>query len=248
LVFALGELVTQQEGYMSNLPNNRQLYPILIFLSFLALGGPSVQADTITFTGTFNQDDNVQLFDITQSTTNDLTIYTSSFAAGGFTPVLSLFDAEGNFITSDDGSQNSGCNALLSPDPNYYDACWDAFIVFPGAPGSSYILALTEDDNTFQGSVLADGFSEDGNGNFTGVNSGYGGSFVLSDGTQRTADWTLNIVSADPLLSGQELSAQQETSGVPEPGAGILLLNGLGFLAFARRLRGSRPGGSPSGR
>ena len=220
---------------MSNLPNDRQLYPILVFLSFLGLAGPLAQADTITFSGTFSQDDNVQLFDITQSTTDDLTVYTSSFAAGGFTPVLSLFDAEGNFITSDDGSQNSGCNALLSPDPNYYDTCWDAFIVFPGAPGSSYILALTEDDNTFQGSVLSDGFSEDGNGNFTGINNGYGGSFQLADGTQRTADWTLNIVRADPLLS-----AQEETS-VPDLGSGILLLNGLGLLGLARRVARDAP-------
>jgi hypothetical protein len=227
---------------MSNMSNRRQLYPILFFLSFLGLAGPSAQADTITFSGTFSQDDNVQLFNITQSTTDDLTVYTTSYAEGGFTPVLSLFDASGDFITADNGSQNSGCNALLSPDTTNTTACWDAIIAFPSAPGSSYILALTEDDNTsttqFQ---LSDGFTEDGNGNFTGVNNGYGGSFQLADGTQRTADWTLNIVSADP-----QLSAQEQTS-VPDLGSGILLLNGLGLLTVARgarRLRGPHLGGS----
>jgi hypothetical protein len=204
------------------------------------LTAPWAQADTITFSGTFSQDDNVQLFNITQSVTDDLTVYTSSYAEGGFTPVLSLFDASGNFITADDGSQNSGCNAPLSPDTTNTTACWDAIIVFPGAPGSSYILALTEDDNTFQGSVLSDGFSEDGNGNFTGINNGYGGSFQLADGTQRTADWTLNVVSAD-----QQLDAQEQTS-VPDLGSGILLLNGLGLLTVARGARRLRR--SPSRR
>ena len=97
--------------------NFRRFAPILVFFGILVVPYSSVHADTITLSGTFSQDDNVQLFDITQTTTDDLTIYTSSFAAGGFTPVLSLFDASGNFITADDGSQNSGCNALLSGDP-----------------------------------------------------------------------------------------------------------------------------------
>jgi hypothetical protein len=201
-------------------------------LGILAVACPRVWASTITFSGSFSQDDNVQLFNITQTTPNDLTIYTSSYAVGGFTPVLSLFDGSGNFITSDNGSQNSGCNALLSPDTTNTSACWDAFIVFPGAPGSSFILALTEDDNTFGGSVLTDGFSEDGNGDFTGVNSGFGGSFRLADGTQRTADWTVNILSADP-----QLEASQESS-VPEPASGLLLFNGVAFLtAFYRKRR-----------
>ena len=215
----------------------RSYTTIVLLLGALAVADPLTHADTIALSGSFNQDDNVQLFYITQTTTDDLTIYTSSFASGGFTPVLSLFDASGNFITADDGSQNSGCNALVSPDPTYYNACWDAFIVFPGAPGTSYILALTEDDNTFQGSVLSDGFSEDGNGNFTGVNNGYGGSFQLADGTQRTADWTVNILSADPDLSAGELT------GTPEPASGLLLLNGIAMVvAWRRKLRKSYPG------
>jgi hypothetical protein len=222
------------------LGNRRCLAPICVFVFTLVLSYSSAHADTITLSGTFSQDDNVQLFDITQSTTNDLTIYTSSFATGGFTPVLTLFDAEGNFINvADDGSSNTGCNALLFPDPTYYDACKDAFIVFPGAPGSSYILALTEDDNVFQGSVLSDGFSEDGTGNFTGINNGFGGSFKLADNTQRTPDWTLNILSADPTLSAQEVS------GVPEPASGLLLLSGLTFLGRAIQRKGRKPTAVP---
>ena len=208
---------------------------LLLFSVACCLSLAGASADTITLSGTFSQDDNIQLFDITQNTTSDLTIYTSSFAAGGFTPVLSLFDASGNFITADDGSQNSGCNALLSPDPNYDDACWDAIIAFSGAPATSYILALTEDDNTFQGFVLSDGFSEDGNGNFTGPNyDNQPGSFLLADGTQRTADRTLNVVSADPTLSAQEV-------GVPEPASGLLLLSGLTFLGRAIQRKGRKP-------
>jgi hypothetical protein len=221
------------EGFLMSIRNYSSILPLL---GVLAVAGPLTNADTITLSGSFNQDDNVQLFYITQTTTDDLTIYTSSFASGGFTPVLSLFDASGNFITADDGSQNSGCNTLVSPDPTYYDACWDAFIVFPGAPGTSYILALIEDDNTFQGSVLSDGFSEQGNGDFTGVNNGFGGSFELADGTQRTADWTVNILSADPALSAGELT------GTPEPASGWLLLNGIAMVvAWRRKFRKSFP-------
>jgi hypothetical protein len=219
------------------LGHRRRLALTCVCLSTLVLSFSSLHADTITFSGAFSQDDNVQLFNITQTAPNDLTVYTSSFAAGGFTPVLSLFDALGNFVTADDGSQNSGCNALLSPDPTYYGACWDAIIVFPGAPGTSYILALTEDDNTFQGSVLSDGFSESGNGNFTGIINGYGGSFQLADGTQRTPNWTLNIVSADPALSVEEV--------VPEPASGLLLFSGLTFLGSAIQRKGRKPTAVP---
>jgi hypothetical protein len=188
----------------------------------------------VSFTGTFKADDNVQLFRFTIPTLSNVIARTWSFASGvnaagqaipdgGFAPVLSLFGPSGDSL----GIDKDGGTGLCGPraaDP-ISGFCWDAYINQTLGAGT-YTLALTEDDNTPVGS-LSEGFTEAGNGNFTGPlflgPSGAGRSFILADGEQRTPDWAVDI---DGVQSAAEL---------PEPAAPVLLTGGLALLFWVRR-------------
>jgi len=141
-------------------------------LVLFALGSVTAFGNTsYSFTGTFTQDDQVQLFPFTITDPVDfVTMDTLSWAggtnlalqlipAGGFDPVLSLFDGSGNYVTfNDDGT----CGQVGMYEGN----CYDAYISMALSAGS-YTLALTESNNFPNTPTLADGFTQQGNGNFT---------------------------------------------------------------------------------
>jgi hypothetical protein len=195
------------------------LRPSTIFfvIIFLCAASPAFPA-TITFNGVFTSDDDVQTFQYRVQNTGLVTISTTSYATGGFEPVLTLFDGAGNFQFFDDGSAHTPAgDAVLS---------WTASLA-----NQDYIIALTQYDNyangNFIGGNLSDGFVEQGNGNFTADlpfnNPVPGGSFLLPGGGQRTGSWSISFTSADPSLTV-----------VPEPGSGVLLLAGAGLVAWKR--------------
>jgi hypothetical protein len=199
-------------------------------LAFLVSGASAGYSETISLTGTFTHDDDVQLFLYTVQNQGAVTIFTTSFATGGFAPILTLFDASGNFLFANTGSLTNDCvNNATDP---VTGACWDARLTEFANNGTQFILALTEDDNAsiFQ-NKLSDGFTEQGNGNFTGeppFGPPTGGSFLLSSGVQRTADWAVTFQSTDPTLSVQ---------AVPEPSTVALLLTGASLIGIGRRSR-----------
>jgi hypothetical protein len=177
------------------------------FLALLAFSAAAF-AD-ISYTGAFQADDDKFLTDFTLVSAMQITIRTWSFAGGtnaagdviapgGFAPVLSLFDSAGNLLLLDSGGvAPGGCG------PRSIDAatgfCLDAYInAFLSA--GAYTTVLTQWDNTPNGPTLADGFLEDGNGNFTG------GPFLLNAGAgfQRTGNWALDVPGT-------------AITGVPEP-------------------------------
>jgi hypothetical protein len=175
--------------------------------------------------GRFTQDDDI--FSITFSLTapSDITFRTWSFAGGidsagqrvtpgGFAPVISVFDSSGNLLTFDAGGvAPSGCG-LRNVDP-VTGFCLDAYINLILNAGT-YTAVLTQWDSTPNGPTLADGFVEQGAGNFTG------GPFLLNAGPsfQRTGNWDLDISSPNV-----------ET---PEPQPTELLIAGLFVLGLIR--------------
>lgn len=170
------------------------------------------KAGTITFTGAFTQDDQVQLFHYSVQNLAPVTVYTTSYAAGGFTPYLALFDSTGNFLTEGFLNYNGS----------------DASISWMSNAAGTYTIALTQYDNVSYGPTytLADGFTRSGQGNFTEIDTGmYNGPFETFFG-QRTGDWGVSFSSPDPTLA----------AGVPEPGTFALLAGG-GALLLAVRLR-----------
>jgi hypothetical protein len=141
--------------------------------------------------------------------------------AGGFAPVLSLFDSSGNLLSFDNGGVVPGACGPRGIDP-VTGFCLDAYINGLFSAGD-YTAVLTEWDNTPNGPTLGDGFVEQGNGNFTG------GPFLLNAGTsfQRTGNWALDIPGDPPTAA-------------PEPASVLLTTVPLALLGLGAACRRGR--------
>ncbi len=189
------------------------------WMSGMILLFSSIASADISYTGTFTTDD--QMFETTFSlaAATGITVRTWSFAggtdaagdvisAGGFAPVVSVFDSSGSLLQWDDGgtARNNCGPRNIDPVSGF---CLDAYINGLYNPGT-YTVVLTEYDNLPNGPTLANGFSEEGNGNFTG------GPFFLNAGSgyQRNGNWELDVPGTP----------------VPEPAQAAPLALLLGFL------------------
>lgn len=208
----------------------------------------SIFAAGFSFSGTFNNDNDLAYFKVDMGASGVLTIQTYGYAGGtnqagslipdgGFAPAISVFDDTGALIALDNlGGTVPTCNGRgIDPTTGF---CFDA-IVYDSAsipltigPGI-FTVVLSQQGNVSLGD-LSLGFSYDANnGNdpsFTGTNSGFPGQkFVDPFGSAfRTNAWAVDFVS-DSLRS-------VVIDEVPEPGTiGLTLLGALGFAAFRRR-------------
>lgn len=189
----------------------------IALVAILLAGATRVSALTLAYSGELASDDEiVWLPAFTLSTPFSVGLQTWSFgggvnaaatpiAAGGFAPVISLFEAEGDqTLLSLSQAGVAGCGAGAADAATGY--CWDIGTDIALAAGS-YVIALTQDDNLPLGPWRADGFLRQGAGNFTG------GPFQLFTGDLRDGHWALDITLPDPNLS------------VPLPGSlGLVLL------------------------
>ena len=199
----------------------------------LAIVGAGLQytahADT-TFTGTFANDSTTFEYDFTAAASSTYNFFTTSYGgganvngtttkAGGFVPVLTLFQANGTVI----GPSVTG--GAIDPTTKIAD---DAFLTQVLGPGS-YILILSEFPNVALGN-LPDGFLFAGQANATSLvcNGGGTGTFLEADLTpcvQRANNYALNVSTA------------ASPSAVPEPATWLLVLPSAGlFLALGRKL------------
>ncbi|MBZ5677900.1 MAG: PEP-CTERM sorting domain-containing protein [Acidobacteriia bacterium] len=209
-------------------------------ICLLLLTAVAASANSFSFTGTFSADDQLELFQFTAPSSN-VTLLTWGYAgginansqvipAGGFDPVLSLFDATGGLLstslliaTNDDG-------AGAATDPSTGNA-FDSFLNLTTlAAGKTYVLVLSQSDNLANGPDYGGGFSQQGNGNFTPGEFGCAGvSFCDATPAQRNGNWAVDITGVGTVV---DLST---TTIVPEPGSMILLSAGIIFLALLRR-------------
>jgi hypothetical protein len=130
-------------------------------------------AARFSFTGAFNHDNDVQLFDFNLISDGLVTLQTLGYGggtnvagqtilSGGFEPILQIYTSGGSAVGGEiNPGPGGGSCAPRVPDPNRNSFCQDAY-----APGlflnaGSYILALTQSPNTPNGNLSA-GFFFDG--------------------------------------------------------------------------------------
>ena len=195
------------------------------FALLAALSSASAADFSLSFTGTFSDDEDIQLFNFTLGSTSDVTIRTLGYhggtnaqgaiiSAGGFDPVLSLFDSSQTLIGFGD-------------DINF-PIVLDALITIPSLTAGTYTVALSQFariptvgiGGTISGN-LADSFSPSGTEGFV--------DFL---GFQRTGAYALDIIV-------DERDGGQPPVGTPDSGSTLMLLSLAfgGLIAVRRRLR-----------
>lgn len=170
------------------------MHPIVTRLALactttLALAMPAAAAP---HSGTFTRDDDLFVLDFTLTGASQVRGVTTSFAQGGFAPVLSVF-GPGGLLVQAVGSAHT-CGAGSGAVDAATGFCWDA-LFDTMLSGGAYTLVLSQDDNLALGNALADGFTHDGQDDYTGVNflGQPGARFINANGGQRTGLWSLDL-------------------------------------------------------
>lgn len=132
----------------------------------------STAASAVSFSGTFRQDNGKAGFFFYLNAPGTVTIESTGNAAGGFDPVLSLYDSAGLGIAFND-DQDVGI-----ADPKLVESL----------SAGRYTVYLTQYDN-FGPASLGLPFNFDDQPNFRG-------GFIDFFGNQRTGDWALSIDGA----------------------------------------------------
>jgi hypothetical protein len=194
-------------------------------------------ATDFSYTGTFRQDDNVAFFDFVATGTSTVTLRSFSYAggvnsagatiaAGGFDPILTLYDlATGNRISfQDDGSG-------VPVDP-VTGAPFDVNFSSTLAAGT-YRVALSQYNN-FGGATLSDAFGRAGSGNFTQAycDMGITAPFCDFTGAKRTSAWAFDILGVDTAIG--------PGGTVPEPATWAMMILGMGAVGGALRRRSTK--------
>jgi hypothetical protein len=183
-------------------------------------------AASLSFTGNLAQDDSVATFVFAVSAPGQVTLHSFSYAggingagaaiaAGGFDLGVSLFDAAGLLVLSQDDATPE-CDGVAN-DPVTND-CFDIRVVTNLAAGD-YLVAVTQFDNAAVGPDLAAGFSRTG-ANFTSVFGCSAGQFCDVSAESRTSFWAVDV-------SGDGVAV------VPAPAVGWLfgvVVAGLGLV------------------
>jgi len=207
--------------------------PSFTALLLVALSAPAAGA-SLSFSGTLAQDDSIATFDFSLESPGSVTLQTFSYSggvnaggvvigAGGFDPVVSLFDGLGNLVQTWDDAVPE-CNGVAS-DP-VTSECFDV-LAEVSLPAGSYLVAITQFDNQPLGPDFAAGFRQTG-ANFTAIFECANGQFCDVDADSRTAFWAADVSGA---------------TVVPAPATLGLLSLGLGALVArrSRRAAGARP-------
>jgi len=179
-----------------------------------------------SFQGALATDDGVALITFTANGTSTVTLRSYGYAggtqanaavvaAGGFDPIVAIFDGSGALVTqADDG-----------PDPVPADPVTGAQLdsnLSVVLPAGTYTLAVVQYDNVALGPTLADGFAESGIPAFTAAFGCSNGQFCDVDGFNRTSSWALDVLGV-------------ESASVPEPSLLVLSMIGVAALALSRR-------------
>jgi PEP-CTERM motif len=194
-------------------------------------------AGSFSFTGSFVEDDNLQIFLFTAPGAGAV-VRTWSYAGGtnaagqliprgGFDPILTVFDATGGFSAASALVDSNNDGAGVATDGTTGNA-FDSLLTL--LAGGSYALVLSQSDNIALGPTFGDGFSQSGQGNFTAGEFGCGGSnpFCDSSTSQRNGHWAVDILN----VSSASIPG---STAAPEPSSMWLLGTAIVSLTLLRR-------------
>lgn len=204
---------------------------VLLVGVLLALGlAKPATAASLSYVGAFTADDDVASFTFSLASPATVTIKTYSYAggtqadgnvvpAGGFDPILALFNGAGTLINFvDDGSSVADPNTKMP-----FDALLETAL---GA--GTYTVTLMQYNNFANGPSLSDGFEKSGQSTFTQAFGCGGTMFCDSEGNQRNGNWALDILNVNAA------------NPVPLPAALPLFAFGMAAVGLAARRRGPR--------
>lgn len=154
-------------------------------------------AADFSFTGNLSNDDQVQLFQFSLAGSASVTLRTYSYGggtmadgtvipAGGFDPILTVFDASGTIIDEND----DGACPPLTIDPTT-SSCYDTFLAVSLNAGD-YTVAVSQFSNFPIGPTLSDGFEGSDTSNFEDAS-----------GDIRTSAWAFDVLNADAAEEGE---------------------------------------------
>lgn len=218
--------------------------PFAAAAAILASGAAS--AADFSFSGTFSQDDDVVIFDFMVGAPSTVTLRSFSYAggtqadrtvvaAGGFDPIVAVFDAAGVLIGDQDDANDDG--NVVPADPVTSDA-FDVLLDLMLAAGS-YSVAISQFENFAAGPNLSDGFDESG-ADFTSAFGCAAGRFCDFGGFDRAPSFAFDILNVASAAVGDGTTGGVETGGggmsvIPLPAAGWLAMLALGGLGAMRR-------------
>ena len=197
---------------------------VLLSAAAILLIAVQAQASAVSVSGTFINDDDVQLLSFRTGGTGVVRIETFGYAggidangvavaAGGFDPVFAVFRADGTLLAyGDDGATR------VDPATG---AAFDALLEILLTAGD-YFVAISQFDNFAIGPNFAAGFLEAGNTSFTAAYGCSAGRFCDLNGANREGRFDLSVSGAT----------------VPEPTTLALIGLVLPGIWIARRRKG----------
>jgi hypothetical protein len=210
---------------------------LLLAACVLAVSSASAHADDFSFTGNFTNINDVQLFTFTVGASSNVVLRTWSYAggvnaqgqtiaAGGFDPILALFQGSGPNATYI--NQNDDGDSAVPADP-VTGAQFDTYLAVSNLTPGVYTVSVMDYANFAVGPTLGDGFT---GGAVLDSDCIGTGTFCDVTGHFRDSHWAFDILGVESAAT----PGQPPTSPVPEPSTIALLGSGLvGLARFARR-------------